>query len=275
MICVITGASSGIGAALARELARHGARLVLAARRAELLERLNAQLGGGHLVVETDVADPEQCRRLIERAAEQFGRLDTLIANAGFGIDKKTVDTTPQEVAEMFATNVFGTLDCIRPAVQQMRRQEPVNGWRGQIMITSSVLARRGIPYGGPYSATKSAQLSLAEALRLELAPERIAVTSVHPSATESEFDTIRQEVLDPSSGFHAHRPEFVVLFTVVQSLQARFIGAKNKEQFAGAMLSEMTALWDAIGAQHKAIILQHNFATPLDRSYGKSNHSV
>lgn len=191
MICVITGASSGIGAALARELARHGARLVLAARRAELLERLNAQLGGGHLVVETDVADPEQCRRLIERAAEQFGRLDTLIANAGFGIDKKTVDTTPQEVAEMFATNVFGTLDCIRPAVQQMRRQEPVNGWRGQIMITSSVLARRGIPYGGPYSATKSAQLSLAEALRLELAPERIAVTSVHPSATESEFGQV------------------------------------------------------------------------------------
>ncbi len=191
MICIITGASSGIGAALARELYRRGARLALAARRSDLLDGLNAKLGGEHLVIPTDVADPAQCRRLVTRAAAHFGRIDTLIANAGYGLDKKTVDTTPQEVTEMFAVNFFGTLDCIRPAVEQMRQQGLRDGWRGQIMITSSVLARRGVPYAGPYCATKAAQLSLAEALRVELATERIAVTSVHPTATESEFGQV------------------------------------------------------------------------------------
>src|SRR5688572_27787941 len=194
MVCVITGASSGIGAALARELSRAGAWLALGARRLDLLERLNAGMGGGHLVIPTDVADESQCRRLVEQAAEHFGRIDTLVANAGYGIDKKTVDLSSREVAEMFAVNVFGTLDCIRPAVTAMRLQEPRDGWRGQIMITSSVLARRGVPYAGPYSATKAAQLSLAETLRLELSPERIAVTSVHPTATESEFGQVARQ---------------------------------------------------------------------------------
>lgn len=195
MVCVITGASSGIGAALARELSRRGARLAISARRDQHLRKLNEELGGGHLVIRADVGDPQQCRVLIERAAEHFGRLDTLIANAGYGIDKKTLETTPEEVARMFSVNLFGTLDCIRPAVQQMRRQEPRDGWRGQIMITSSVLARRGVPYAGPYSATKAAQLSLAETLRLELCDDRIAVTSVHPSSTESEFGDVARRM--------------------------------------------------------------------------------
>lgn len=194
MACVITGASSGIGAALARELAGAGAKLALAARRLDLLDRLNAELGGEHLLVPTDVAEEDQCRRLIARAVEHFGRIDTLVANAGYGSDKKTIDMSCEEVAGMFAVNVFGTLDCIRPAVAAMRRQEPREGWRGQIMITSSVLARRGVPYAGIYSATKAAQLSLAETLRLELSPERIAVTSVHPTATESEFGEVARQ---------------------------------------------------------------------------------
>ena len=194
MVCVITGASSGIGAALARELARRGARLALAARRADLLDNLNQELGGGHLALVTDVAREDDCRRLIDAAGEKFGRIDTLVANAGYGADKKTLDMTSAEVAEMFAVNVFGTLDVIRPAVAVMRRQEPRDGWRGQVMITSSVLARRGVPYAGPYSATKAAQLSLAETLRMELKPERIAVTSVHPSATESEFGDVARK---------------------------------------------------------------------------------
>ena len=191
MVCVITGASSGIGAALARELSGRGAKLALAARREDQLSKLNEELGGRHLVIAMDVADPRQCEALVSQTIERFGRIDTLIANAGYGLDKKTVNTTPAEVAEMFAVNVFGTLDCIRPAVAQMRRREVRDGWRGQIMITSSVVARRGIPYAGPYSATKAAQLSLAETLRVELASEQIAVTSVHPAATESEFGEV------------------------------------------------------------------------------------
>jgi NAD(P)-dependent dehydrogenase (short-subunit alcohol dehydrogenase family) len=89
---------------------------------------------------------------------------------------------------DFFETNVLGTLDCVRPAVPHMLKQEPSGGWRGQVMIVSSAAGRRGLPYFGVYSATKSAQLSLAEAMRVELRDERIAVTSVHPIGTETEF---------------------------------------------------------------------------------------
>ena len=188
MVVVITGASAGIGRALAEALAPRGARLVLAARRAEKLEALNTALGGGHLLVPTDVADRAQCEQLIRRAAEHFGRLDTVVCNAGFGVLRPVAEASPEEVERQFRTNLYGTLDCVRPAVPILAGQAPREGWRGQLMIVSSVVARRGIPYFGVYSATKAAQLSLAEALRVELRPQRIAVTSVHPIGTDTEF---------------------------------------------------------------------------------------
>ena len=188
MVCVITGASSGIGAALARELHARGARLTLAARREQKLAALADELGGGHLAVVTDVADPDQCRRLVERAVAHFGRIDTMVANAGYGLARPMTATSRQEIERIFATNVFGTHDCAVAAVAAMRRQALRDGWRGQVMITSSGAARRGLPFFGAYAATKAAQLSLAEALRVELADERIAVTSVHPIGTGTEF---------------------------------------------------------------------------------------
>jgi short-subunit dehydrogenase len=188
MVVVITGASAGIGKALAELLHARGARLVLAARRLDRIEALNQQLGGKHFVVQTDVADPAQCATLIQRTIEHFGRIDTLVCNAGYGVLRKVADSSPDEILRMFQTNVFGTTDCIRPAVPVMQSQEIRAGWRGQVMIVSSAVARRGLPYFGVYSATKAAQLSLAEALRVELKPDRIAVTSVHPIGTETEF---------------------------------------------------------------------------------------
>ena len=193
MICLITGASSGIGAALARALHGRGATLVLAARREGRLAALNRTLGGGHTVVAADVADPEACRRLVEEAYAAHGRLDTLVANAGYGISKLSWQHTPEEVRGMFATNVFGTHDLIHHGVPRMLQQEERDAWRGQLMLVSSAAARRGIPYLGPYAGTKAAQLSLAEALRVELAPERIAVTSVHPASTKSEFGSVAE----------------------------------------------------------------------------------
>jgi uncharacterized protein len=188
MVVVITGASAGIGKALAEALHPRGARLVLAARRLDRIEALNRQLGGNHLVIQTDVADCSQCEALIHQTVEHFGRLDTLVCNAGYGVLRPVADSSPDEIQRMFQTNVFGTTDCVRAAVPVMRRQEPAGGWRGQLMIVSSAVARRGLPYFGVYSATKAAQLSLAEALRVELHPDRIAVTSVHPVGTETEF---------------------------------------------------------------------------------------
>jgi short-subunit dehydrogenase len=190
MVVIITGASAGIGRALAVELSARGAKLALAARRADRLEALNAELGGSHLCITTDVAWREDCERLIARSAEHFGRIDTLVCNAGYGFLRPVAESSPEMVQEIFQTNVFGTLDCVRAAVPLMSRQSPAGGWRGQVMLVSSAVARRAIPYFGIYSATKAAQLSMAEAMRVELAPQQIAVSSVHPIGTETEFGT-------------------------------------------------------------------------------------
>lgn len=188
MVVVITGASSGIGRELAVELARKRAKLVLAARRVDRLDELNFSLGGRHLCVGCDVSKPEQCDRLIASTIARFGRIDTLVCNAGYGMLRSVAETSRQEMQAMFETNVFGTADCIRAAVPAMAGQEVRDGWRGQIMIVSSAAGRRGLPYFGAYSATKAAQLSLAEALRVELKARKIKVTSVHPIGTKTEF---------------------------------------------------------------------------------------
>lgn len=190
MVVVITGASSGIGHELAGQLARRGARLVVSARRAQRLEALLKEIGGAHLSVRADVSKREDCERLIAESFERFGRIDTLVCNAGYGLTRPIAETTPEEYQRIFQTNVFGTTDCIRAAVPIMLKQEVRERHRGQIMIVSSAAARRGLPFFGAYAATKSAQLSIAEALRVELRHQQIAVTSVHPVGTETDFFT-------------------------------------------------------------------------------------
>ena len=194
MVVVITGASAGIGKALAERLSARGAKLVLAARRVERLEELNRQMSSRHLVLRADVARREDCQMLIDRAVERFGRIDTLVCNAGYGMYRTVVDTTPEEMRRMFATNVYGSTDCIHAALPAMLKQEPRDDWRGQVVLVSSCVARRAVPYLGAYSATKAAQLSLAEALRVELKPARVAVTSVHPIQTKTEFGATAEQ---------------------------------------------------------------------------------
>ncbi len=193
-LCVlVTGASSGIGAALAEQLAAGGARLALAARRLERLKELNARLGGKHQVLIADVADAEACRTLVADAHAALGRLDAVVCNAGYGATQLSWKQTPEDVRRMFATNVHGTHDVVYHAVPLMLSQPPRDGWRGQLVFVSSAAARRGIPFLGPYAATKAAQLSMAEALRVELAEDQIAVTSVHPAGTATEFGDVAE----------------------------------------------------------------------------------
>lgn len=187
-IILITGASAGIGRALAIELHRRGAKLALAARRLDRLELLNAELGGAHVCMKADVAEPSDCRAIVERTIMHFGRLDTLVSNAGYGLVRRVHEMTEAELLAIFRTNVVGTVECIRAAVPEMKRQAIVDGYRGQIMIVSSAAARRGLPFFGAYAGTKAFQLSLAEAARVELKADRIAVTSVHPVGTDSDF---------------------------------------------------------------------------------------
>jgi NAD(P)-dependent dehydrogenase (short-subunit alcohol dehydrogenase family) len=146
------------------------------------------------LCVACDVSVTEQCRGLIERAVAHFGRIDTLVCNAGYGAVRTVGETSPEEMRRIFATNVFGTTDCATFALPVLARQEPRDGWRGQIMMVSSAAGRRGLPYFGPYSATKAAQLSIAEAMRVECRPLGVAVTSVHPIGTDTDFFDVAQE---------------------------------------------------------------------------------
>jgi short-subunit dehydrogenase len=199
MVVAITGASAGIGKALAEQLASRGAKLALCARRVEKLQELNHALGGGHLVVKTDVGVRADSEAFVAATIARFGRIDTLVANAGYGLYRKTHEMDGEDVRRMFATNVFGTTDLIHAAVGHMIKQDFRAGddVRGQIVIVSSAAARRGVPFLGPYSATKAAQLSIAEALRVELRPHRIAVTSVHPIMTKTEFGEIAEQTGD------------------------------------------------------------------------------
>lgn len=188
MVVAITGASAGIGRALAVDLHRHGARLALAARREDALVALNAELGGGHLIRRCDVANADDCAAFICATQARFGRIDTLVCNAGYGIARRIDEMTAVEWQAIIATNLYGTTECIRTALPLMSAQDERDGWRAQVMIVSSCLARRSGPEGGAYAATKAAQLSVAESLRLEVADRRIAVTSVHPIGTATEF---------------------------------------------------------------------------------------
>jgi short-subunit dehydrogenase len=204
MVVVITGASAGIGKALAEQLDRHGARLVVSARRIDRLEELNRALGGKHLCVQADVAKREDCETLIAKSIAHFARIDTLVCNAGFGLYIPVADTSPEDVRRLFETNVYGTTDCIHAAVPYMLKQERRDGLRAQIMIVSSAAARRTPPYLGIYGATKAAQLMLAEAMRVELRDSKIAVTSVHPIMTKTEFGQVAEsqsQVKIPSGG--------------------------------------------------------------------------
>jgi short-subunit dehydrogenase len=195
MVVAISGASAGIGRELGLRLVDAGAKLSVCARRLdrlEVFESMNKSHLDGPLCfcMHADVSKTQDCELFIARTLEKFGRIDTLVCNAGYGLYRKTHEFTPAEVREMFATNVFGTTDMIHTAVPAMAKQEPRPGekYRAQIMIVSSAAARRGVPFLGPYSATKAAQLSMAEALRVELRPTRIAITSVHPIMTKTDF---------------------------------------------------------------------------------------
>jgi len=197
MVVAITGASAGIGKELARQLDTRGARLALCARRIDRLEELNQSLGNRHFLMRADVASPTDCGLFILRTLEHFGRLDTLVANAGYGQYRLAHEMSGEDVRRMFATNVFGTTDLIHVAVPHMLKQQPRDGIRGQVMIVSSAAARRGVPYLGPYAATKAAQLSIAEAMRVELRGSGVAVTSVHPVMTKTEFGDVAETAGD------------------------------------------------------------------------------
>jgi NADP-dependent 3-hydroxy acid dehydrogenase YdfG len=196
LVAVITGASSGIGAGAARALAREGVAVVLAARRLDRLQALAAEIGqrGGRAhAVEVDVTSDADVARLVAETLQVFGQIDIAICNAGFGHHGSLEDTTPDAMARLMDVNYMGTFLVARAVLPHLRARP-----QGRLVIVSSIVGKRGIGWGGAYSATKFAQTGLAEALRAELLDTNVRVSVIFPVSTETEF----REVMAREQGF-------------------------------------------------------------------------
>lgn len=185
-VAVITGASSGIGAAIARAFAAEGARLVLASRSEEKLAEVARTLGttgGPALVVPTEVGKPEQVKRLVERTLAEFGRIDIFVNNAGIGMYTPFERVIWEHFRELWEVNFFGAAYAMREVVPIMRRQG-----RGTIVNISSVAGRIPLPYLSSYCSTKFALNALSDGLRNELVRDGIRVLVVCPGRVRTGF---------------------------------------------------------------------------------------
>ena len=186
-VALVTGASSGIGAATARAFAGAGMRVAPCARRKDRLEQLAADLAGQGSeasVHAVDVTDPLAVRAMVDEVAARWGRLDVLVNNAGRGLSATFEQTSAEELRALIELNVVAVLGVTQAALPIMRRQGS-----GHIINISSIVGRRAVPYRAAYSASKFALGALSEVLRVELTGTGIAVTLVYPIRTsETEF---------------------------------------------------------------------------------------
>jgi len=186
-VLLVTGASTGIGAATARAAAAAGWKVVLGARSEDKLEQLAAELGGDSALAQRcDVTSWDDQQAFVAAAIERFGSVDALFANAGFGAARGFLKEDPDHWREMVLTNVLGPALSIRAVLPHFREQRS-----GHVIVTSSVAGRRVLP-GSLYSATKHAATAIAEALRQELkaddATMPIKVTAIEPGMVDTPF---------------------------------------------------------------------------------------
>jgi NADP-dependent 3-hydroxy acid dehydrogenase YdfG len=183
-IVVITGASSGLGEATARRLAREGAKLVLGARRLERLQTLAGELSlGNEAVVQTDVTDYEQVRRLVDHAVQTHGRVDAIINNAGLMPLSPLEALKVEDWDRTIDVNLKGVLYGIAAALPHMKEQQS-----GHVINVSSVAGHTVNPGGAVYSATKYGVRVISEALRQEVKPYNIRTTVISPGAVATEL---------------------------------------------------------------------------------------
>ena len=179
-VFLITGASSGIGAATARHAAEAGYRLVLGARSEDRLQALAAELPEA-IAVRCDVNEWDQQQAMVQRALEEYGRLDVAFANAGFGAARGFTESDVDHWKAMVLTNVYGAALTIRATIDHLRES------RGHLLLTGSVAGRRALP-GSLYSATKWAVTAMGEAARQELNGSGVRVTLIEPGRVDTPF---------------------------------------------------------------------------------------
>ena len=201
---IVTGASSGIGRETALELARHGADVVVVARREDRLRQLVEQIAALGRTVEPvvgDITDPQTRQRAIDAAQTKLGGLDILMNNAGVGAMGLFADADPERVRRVMEVNFFALVEMIRLALPLLKQ-----GVNPIVVNVSSILGHRGVPHSSEYSASKFAVQGFSEAIRAEFTRLGIDVLVVSPGTTETEFfDRVIEKTAEPN--WPKHRP--------------------------------------------------------------------
>lgn len=183
-VVAVTGATAGIGAAIVEQLVAAGARVAAGGRRSERLTALAERHGSSVVTVPGDIRRPEAAQELMAAAVERWGRLDTVVANAGIGMYGGICDGTDDDMTAMIETNLSGTVWAVRAAVPHLL----ATGDGGDVVIVSSVAGLRGGADEAVYAATKFGQVGLAGAIDRELREQGIRVTAICPAGVATEF---------------------------------------------------------------------------------------
>ncbi len=201
-VVVITGGSSGIGREMARQLALQGAKLALAARDKSLLEEAVTEcrsIGAEAIAVPMDVSSKQQCFELIDAALSAFGRIDTLVNNAGISMHSRFDELNDlNAVDRIIQVNLLGSIYCTHFALPHLKKT------RGRLVAVSSVTGKAGVPTRSVYAASKHGMAGFFDSLRIELAPEGVSVTVVYPGFVATE---IAQRAIGPDGNVLGERP--------------------------------------------------------------------
>lgn len=220
---LVTGASSGLGAALAAEFARKGAKVVLAARRADRLNEVAVQINSDFpavpppLVVKCDVRVKKDVANLVKSCVDRLGGVDILVNNAGTAVYGETARVSVEDFQDVFEVNFFGALRCMYEVLPVMRKQA-----KGLIVNISSVAGLHGIPYLATYSSSKAALMAASQSLRAELSMLRsgVRVMIVCPGYVQTEMFAKEKNVGGGHRPRHPYKPAPEVAAAIVRAIE-------------------------------------------------------